>query len=506
MTPASETVPATEVENVSKTTGYQALDHDEFREYGSRMIHYVAQYASTIGERRVFPAVQPGYLNSMIPKEAPEDPESWEEIFRDVDRVIMPGVTHWHHPNFHAYFPTGMSYPSICADILSGGIGCVGFTWASSPACTELEVVIMDWLAKLLFLPEAFLSGGKGGGVIQGTASEATLIALLAARNRSVDRYRNEHPDATPFEAASKMVGYYSDQAHSSVERAGLISMMRLRPIQTDSSREMRGKALQAAIEEDVKNGLIPFFCTATLGTTSSCAFDNLKEIGPICEKYDIWLHIDAAYAGSAFICPEFRHYLDGSEYADSFVFNPHKWLLVNFDCSCMWFKNVEWLIKSFSVDPIYLQHKHQGKAPDFRHWHIPLGRRFRSLKLWFVLRRYGVRGLQEHIRNHVALAKYFEQLLQQDKRFEVVNNVTLGLVCFRLKNDNEKTRLFYQQIEKDGRIHVVPSEFSQPESIYFIRFAICYHSANRAHMESAFKVICEVADQLEVQTSNEVN
>ncbi|TGZ66563.1 hypothetical protein CRM22_005273 [Opisthorchis felineus] len=383
-----------------KTGIFKLLDHAEFRKHGCQMVNVVADYWENIGQRSVSSKVEPGYLAGLIPKEAPEDPEPWEKIMEDIERVIMPGVTHWQHPNFHAYFPTAASYPSMCADILANGFACMGFSWAANPACTELEVVMMDWLAKMLHLPEEFMSGGDGGGVIQGSCSEATLVALFGARNRSIEKYQKEHPGATVYEAASKLVGYYSDQAHSSVERAGLISMIHLRKLRTGVSREMCAMDLEEAIKEDIANGLLPFFCVATLGTTGCCAFDNLKEIGPVCERYDIWLHVDAAYAGAAFICPEFRPLLDGIEHAMSFVFNPHKWLLTHFDCTCIWYKNMDWIIKSFCVDPSYLKHTHQGCAPDFRHLHIPLGRRFRSLKLWFVMRRYGVYGLQKYIRN----------------------------------------------------------------------------------------------------------
>lgn len=315
-------------------------------------------------------------------------------------------MTHWHSPNFHAYFPTANSYPSILADILSGSLACIGFTWKSSPACTELEMIMMDWLAKMLSLPSYFLfsSKGKGGGVIHGTASEATLVALLAARNRILSS--NENIDPT------KLIAYCSEQAHSSVERATLLGGVKIRLIKPNSvSLSLESEEVVKAINQDKENGLIPFFFVATLGTTSTCAFDNLVEIGPIASENNLWLHIDAAYAGSAFVCPEFRDKMAGIEYADSFSMNPHKWLLVNFDCSAVWFKDASNVVDSFSVNPVYLQHEMQGKVPDYRHWQIPLGRRFRSLKMWFVFRTYGVKGLRQHIRKVKILyffLKYF--------------------------------------------------------------------------------------------------
>uniref|UniRef100_A0A8C1C3I7 Aromatic-L-amino-acid decarboxylase n=1 Tax=Cyprinus carpio carpio TaxID=630221 RepID=A0A8C1C3I7_CYPCA len=335
------------------------MDAAEFRRRGKEMVDYV------------YPDVEPGYLRSLIPEEAPLEAESYEDVVKDIERVIMPGVTHWHSPYFYAYFPTAHSFPAMLADMLCGAIGCIGFSWAASPACTELETVMLDWLGKMLKLPEDFLAGteGSGGGVIQGTASEATLIALLAARSKIIKLIQTDHPDRSETDIISKLVAYSSDQAHSSVERAGLIGGVRMKKIPTDSKFSVRGAALQKVLEEDRAAGLIPFFFCATLGTTPSCAFDCITELGPICNAEKIWMHIDAAYAGSAFICPEFRPLLNGIEFADSFNFNPHKWLLVNFDCSAMWVKKRSDIIGAFKIEPLYLKHDHQesGLVTDYR-------------------------------------------------------------------------------------------------------------------------------------------
>uniref|UniRef100_A0A8D8M6G3 Aromatic-L-amino-acid decarboxylase n=2 Tax=Cacopsylla melanoneura TaxID=428564 RepID=A0A8D8M6G3_9HEMI len=314
-------------------------DVNEFKDFAKAMVDYVAEYQENIRDRRVLPTVEPGYLRPLIPDTAPATPDTWQEVLADVERVIMPGVTHWHSPKFHAYFPTANSYPAIVADILSDSIACIGFTWIASPACTELEVVMMDWLGKMLDLPKEFLacSGGRGGGVIQGTASEATLVALLGAKAKTMKRVKEAHPDWRDADIVDKLVGYCSDQAHSSVERAGLLGGVTVKGLPADDSYKLRGDSLEAAIDEDIKNGLIPFYVVATLGTTNCCAFDNLEEIGQVCQKKDVWLHVDAAYAGSAFICPENRYLMKGVELADSFNFNPHKWMLVTFDCSAMW-------------------------------------------------------------------------------------------------------------------------------------------------------------------------
>ncbi|KAG7273712.1 hypothetical protein CRUP_003540 [Coryphaenoides rupestris] len=409
------------------------MDIAEFRRHGKEMVDYVADYMENIEERRVCPDVQPGYLRSMIPAEAPIEPESYEDVMRDVDRVVMPGITHWQSPHFHAYFPSSSSFPAMLGDILSGGIACVGFSWASSPACTELETVMMDWLGKLVNLPEDFLAGtnGEGGGVIQGTASEATLMALLAARCKVVRRVQETDAKRSEADIFSKLIAYTSEQAHSSVERAALIGGVAMRKVPTDDNFSVRGKTLEKMVAEDKAAGLIPFFFCATLGTTASCAFDKITELGPLCNAENIWMHIDAAYAGSSFICPEFRPLLNGVE------------------------KRAD-LIGAFNLDPVYLKHDNQ-ESGRLTHWGIPLGRRFRALKIWFVLRMYGLSGLQAYIRKHVELAKVFESLVREDKRFEICAEVVLGLVCFRLKGSDELNEALLKEITRVGKIHMVP-------------------------------------------------
>ncbi|XP_018569156.1 aromatic-L-amino-acid decarboxylase [Anoplophora glabripennis] len=472
------------------------MEAPQFKDFGKEMIDYVANYLENIRERRVVPTVEPGYLRPLIPDSAPQTPDKWEDVMSDIERVIMPGVTHWHSPRFHAYFPTGNSYPAIVADILSGAIACIGFSWIASPACTELEVVMMDWLGKMLDLPKEFLacSGGKGGGVIQGTASEATLVALLGAKARAIDRVKKEHPEMSDADIVAKLVAYTSSQSHSSVERAGLLGGVQMRSLQPDDTNRLSGEILENAIKEDLDAGLIPFYAVNTLGTTSSCTFDKLDEIGPVCNQYNVWLHVDAAYAGSAFICPEYRYLMKGIECADSFNFNPHKWLVVNFDCSAMWLKDPSWLVNAFNVDPLYLRHAQQGSAPDYRHWQIPLGRRFRALKLWFVLRLYGVENLQAHIRRQIGLAHYFESLVRSDDRFEITEEVLMGLVCFRLKDTNEANEAFLKRLNGRGVIHLVPSKI---RDTYFLRLAICSKVTEESDIDISWKEIKETADEV---------
>ncbi|CAH2283375.1 aromatic-L-amino-acid decarboxylase [Pelobates cultripes] len=433
------------------------MDSSEFRKRGKDMVDYIADYLEQIESRQVFPDVEPGYLRPLIPDAAPEEGETFQAIMQDVERVIMPGVTHWHNPYFFAYFPTANSFPAMLADMLSGAVGCIGFSWAASPACTELETVMLDWLGKMIGLPEHFLAGskGEGGGVIQGTASEATLMALLAARTKVTRALQLENPELTEAEIISRMVAYSSDQAHSSVERAGLISGVKMKKIPSDENYAAQGQALKTALEEDKANGLIPVFLCATLGTTASCAFDNLMELGPMCNAENIWLHIDAAYAGSAFICPEFRYLMKGVEPSADQVpssdsLSP-EWPDEDLICVLMWkqVKKRSDLIGAFKMDPVYLQYDQQesGLITDYRHWQIPLGRRFRSLKLWFVFRMYGIKGLQEHIRKHVSLAHEFMDYVKQDNRFEICAPVILGLVCFRLKGSNELNKALLHKI-----------------------------------------------------------
>ncbi|KAH8400754.1 hypothetical protein KR009_000784, partial [Drosophila setifemur] len=440
---------------------------------GKEMVDYIADYLENIRERRVFPDVSPGYMRQMLPESAPIDGEPWPKIFSDVERIVMPGVTHWQSPHMHAYFPALNSMPSLLGDMLADAINCLGFTWASSPACTELEIIVMNWLGKMIGLPDEFLhlsSSSKGGGVLQTTASEATLVCLLAGRTRAIQRFHEQHPGYQDAEINARLVAYCSDQAHSSVEKTALIGLVRMRYIEADEDLAMRGKLLREAIEDDIKQGLVPFWVCATLGTTGSCSFDNLEEIGMVCEEYHLWLHVDAAYAGSAFICPEFRTWLRGIERADSLAFNPSKWLMIHFDATAMWVRDSTAVHRTFNVEPLYLQHENSGVAVDFMHWQIPLSRRFRALKVWFVLRSFGIKGLQRHIREGVRLAQKFEALVLADHRFELPAKRHLGLVVFRIRGDNEITEKLLKRLNHRGNLHCIPSSL---KGQYVIRFTI---------------------------------
>ncbi|XP_019865995.2 histidine decarboxylase isoform X2 [Aethina tumida] len=469
------------------------MDAKEFRVIGKEVVDYIVDYLENIRDRRVFPDKKPGFIRDQIPDSAPVEGESWSEIFSDVESIIMPGVTHWQSPHMHAYFPALNSYPSMLGEMITNAINCIGFTWASSPACTELEMMVMNWLGKMIGLPDEFLhrKGGSGGGVIQTTASESTLISLLAGRYMAMKMYQELYPDITKHEINGKLVAYCSDQAHSSVEKAALIGLVTLRYIESDENLSMTGSKLLQAIKEDRENGLIPFWVCATLGTTGSCAFDKLHEVTEICYNELVWCHVDAAYAGSAFICPEYRDWLRGIEKASSIAFNPSKWLMVHFDCTAMWVKNSGALHGAFNVNPLYLTHEYSGLAIDYMHWQIPLSKRFRALKLWFVIRNYGIKGLQRHIRQSVYLAERFESLVRVDNRFEIPAKRHLGLVVFRLVGDNVITETLWKRLNSRGRIHCVPASL---KGKYVIRFTVTSPRTTMDDIITDWKEIATVA------------
>ncbi|NXO61518.1 DCHS decarboxylase, partial [Phainopepla nitens] len=466
---------------------------------GKEMVDYICQYLSNVRERRVTPDVQPGYMRAQLPDSAPMDPDSWDNIFGDIEKIIMPGVVHWQSPHMHAYFPALTSWPSLLGDMLADAINCLGFTWASSPACTELEMNVMDWLAKMLGLPAKFLHhhpDSVGGGVLQSTVSESTLVALLAARKNKILEMKVSEPDTDESSLNSRLIAYASDQAHSSVEKAGLISLVKIKFLPVDENFSLRGETLKKAIAEDRKKGLVPVFVCATLGTTGVCAFDNLSELGPVCkcDAEGLWLHIDAAYAGTAFVCPEFRLFLDGIEYADSFTFNPSKWMMVHFDCTGFWVKDKYKLHQTFSVNPVYLRHANSGAAIDFMHWQIPLSRRFRSLKLWFVLRSFGVKKLQAHVRQGTETAKFFESLVKSDPLFEIPAKRHLGLVVFRLKGPNWLTEKLLKELSSSGRLFLIPATIHDK---FIIRFTVTSQFTTREDILQDWSIIQHTAAQV---------
>lgn len=405
----------------------------------------VTKYYDTLEERAVLPSVAPGYLRPLLPPSAPEEGEAWETIQADIDRLIMPGLTHWQSPKFMAFFPCNSSYPAMLGDLYSGAYNAAAFNWICSPAITELETVMMDWVAKLLALPTDFLSDGEGGGIIQGTASEVVLTAVVAARERLVRRRLGHLPAGEErmdraADLRGKLVVLGSEHAHSSTQKAAMIAGTRFRtvPAPKEARFSVTAASLRKTIEECRGQGHEPFYFTITLGSTGTCAVDDLEGIADLAKEYpDLWIHVDAAYAGSALVCPEYQHLCPPMAAFDSFNVNLHKWLLVNFDCSAFYIKRRKDLVDTYSITPTYLRNPHsdQGLVTDYRDWQIPLGRRFRSLKVWFVLRSYGGNGLRALIRNHVQLGEYFAALLRsRPDLFSITTEPAFGLVTFQIK------------------------------------------------------------------------
>ena len=472
---------------------------EEFRRHGHAMVDWIADYHKRIESFPVLSSVEPGQLRVSLPARPPEKGEDFTAIFSDVEKLILPGITHWQSPNFFAYFCTGASAPSVLGDLLSSGLGVQGMLWATSPACTELETHVLDWLVAMLDLPQKFLSTSTGGGVIQDTASSASLCALLAARERATNFASNQQG------CDGKLIAYTSSQAHSSIEKAVQIAGIgakNLRLIGVGESFAMRPDELAKQIEADRRSGLIPCFVCATIGTTSSNAMDPISEIGRICREQNVWLHVDAAMSGTAAICPEFRNTHAGMELADSYCFNPHKWMFTNTDCSCFYVADRKALIQSLSVVPEYLRNKASdaGTVIDYRDWQIPLGRRFRSLKLWFVIRQYGVEGLQYHIREHVKLAQQFAQWVRDDERFELAAPVPLNLICFRHKRGDEANQKIMDRLNRSGDLYLTHTKLQNKITL---RLCIGQEDTQTRHVEKAWKRIQEEAAKLEAPVSS---
>jgi aromatic-L-amino-acid decarboxylase len=466
------------------------MSPEDFRRHGHEVIDWIADYYSRIESFPVLSQVKPGQIRESLPSRAPANGEPFRDLLKDVDRLILPGVTHWQSPNFFAFFPGNASGPGILGDLLSSGLGVQGMLWATSPACTELETRVLDWLVPALGLPDKFLSTSNGGGVIQDTASSATLCAVLAARERATNFDSNRQG------CRGNLVAYTSAQAHSSIEKAVKIAGLgreNLRLIEVDKRFAMRPEALAQAIEKDRASGLMPFFVCATVGTTSSNAIDPVPQIGEICHREKIWLHVDAAMSGTAALCPEFRYLHKGLEFADSYCFNPHKWMFTNFDCDCFYVADRKALIQTLSVLPEYLRNKatESGAVIDYRDWQIPLGRRFRSLKLWFVLRYYGIEGLQFHIREHVRLAQQFAEWVRGHERFEIAAPAPLNLVCFRLKSGDETNQRLMDSLNNSGELYLTHTRLDDKLTL---RLCVGQTNTTERHVEKAWKVIQETA------------
>jgi aromatic-L-amino-acid/L-tryptophan decarboxylase len=469
------------------------MDPEEFRKQGHAAVDWIADYYKRVESFPVLAQVAPGEIRKSLPSAAPQHGEPFERILADMDRVILPGITHWQSPNFYAFFPGNSSGPGILGELLSAGLGVQGMLWATSPACTELETLVLDWLVPALGLPEKFLSTNSGGGVIQDTASSATLCAVLAARERATNFVSNRTG------CTGRLVAYTSAQAHSSVEKAVKIAGLgqeNLRLIAVDDKFALDPQALAQAVREDSAAGLVPFFACATVGTTSSNAIDPVPAIGAICREHNLWLHVDAAMSGTAALCPEFRYIHAGLEFADSYCFNPHKWMFTNFDCDCFYVAERKVLIQTLNVLPEYLRNQasESGAVIDYRDWQVPLGRRFRSLKLWCVLRYYGIEGLQFQLREHVQLAQEFAKWVEGDSRFVLAAPVPLNLVCFRLKSGDERNQRLMDALNRSGDLYLTHTRLSDKLTL---RMSIGQTNTKRRHVEKAWRRIQEEVDRI---------
>lgn len=471
------------------------MSPDEFRRHGHSVIDWIADYYERIESFPVLSQVAPGEVRAGLAPHPPEQGEPFEEVLRDLDSTILPGITHWQHPSFFAYFPANASGPAILGDLLASGLGVQGMLWATSPAATELETHVLDWLAELLDLPDRFRSSdssdGLGGGVIQHSASDAVLVALLAALHR-VTAGVTEREGV----AAGRYAVYASEQTHSSVEKACRIAGLgsaALRKLEIDpATLAARPSALRRLIERDVADGVTPVLVVASIGTTGTGAIDPVREFGEIAAEHGAWLHVDGAWAGVAAVAPEFRWIAEGLELADSYATNPHKWLLTNFDCDAFWVADRAALIGALSILPEYLRNaaSESGAVIDYRDWHVPLGRRFRALKLWAVIRWYGAEGLRAHIRNCVGLAQELAEWIAADERFELVAPHHLALVTFRLREADEDTLALMQRVNASGELYLTHTVVDGRPAL---RMAIGSPLTERRHVEAAWAALSRV-------------
>ncbi|CAL4916555.1 unnamed protein product [Urochloa decumbens] len=484
------------------------LDPVAFSGDSHAVVDFLAEYYRDVDKFPVRAAdMEPGRLRKLLPEAAPEHGEPLEDVLEDVRRDILPGLTHWQSPSFFAYFPMNASAAGFAGEMLSVGLNVVPFLWAASPAAAELETVVVDWMGRLLGLPSRLLFSGGGGGVLQGSTCEAVVCTLTAARDRALARLGHE--------AILKLVVYASDQTHATFQKGARIvgippSNFRVIPTSAASGYGLPAGAVREAVERDAAAGLVPLYLCATVGTTGLGAVDPVRELGEVARRHGMWLHVDAAYAGSAAVCPEFREYLqDGAELADSVSMNPHKWFLTNNDCCCLWVASPAVLTSALSTDPEYLKNVgttttgNKPAAIDYKDWQISLSRRFRAIKLWIVLRRYGAAGLRAHIRRHVTAAKWFERAVAADQRFEVAVPRKFSLVCFRLRpsrlaaddamNDavnrellaavNESGRAFMTHFVVDGK--------------FVIRLAIGGAMTEMQHVMDAWDLLQGKADEV---------
>lgn len=473
------------------------MDSNEFRRQAHAVVDWMADYIESIEERPVKARIEPGGIADRLPETGPREGEDMDTILDDFRQIVLPGMTHWQHPMFMAYFPANSSHPSVLAEMLTAALGAQCMSWETSPAAAELEGRVMEWLREWLGLPVDF------EGVIQDTASTATLCALLSARERATGFAVNERGFAGQGER--RFAIYCSTEAHSSIEKdvkiAGFGSAA-LRKIPVDDEFAMRPDALVERIEADRAEGVLPLCVIAALGTTSSTAIDPIDAIGEICAERGIWLHVDAAYAGTALLLPEFRWMLGTAEHVDSFVVNPHKWMATNFDCTAYYVRDVESLVRTFEMQPEYLKTRADSHVRNYRDWGIQLGRRFRALKLWFVMRSFGLEGLQAMLRRHIEYGQWLAGTIDADRHFERLAPAPINCVCFRWlppgENDEmrieEANRALLAEIQDEGRLYLTHTRLG---GRYSLRIVPGQTRVERRHVEGAWTIIEETVRRL---------
>jgi aromatic-L-amino-acid decarboxylase len=468
---------------------------DQFRRHAHELVDWMADYLRDVGTLPITPAVAPGDIRREVPTAPPLDGEPFDALFDDFRRVIVPGMTHWNHPGWFAYFPCNNSPASILGEMLTATMGVQGMSWVTSPAATELEQVVMDWLRQMMDLPAGWV------GVIQDTASTATLVALLTARERATEGATGRLGLAG---AGAPLTVYASREAHSSIDKAVKLAgygLEHLRSIETDDTFALRPEALARALEADRAAGLRPACVVASVGTTSSTAIDPLVPIAELCRRHGVWLHVDAAYAGAAAIVPELRPMFHGMEQADSIVFNPHKWLLTNFDCTAYFVRDPSALLATFQAMPEYLRTAYDADVVNYRDWGIQLGRRFRALKLWFVIRSYGVEGLRTIIRRHVALARELAGRVEAEPAFELMAPVPFGLVCFRYRRpgatDAELDELNQRLLSRVNASRRVFLTHTRLAGRFVIRLVVGQRATGREQVDEAWRLIRSAAEEL---------
>jgi len=461
------------------------MTSDEFKQWGYRFVDWAADYLAHPERYAVLSQVKPGDIRRQLPPNPPESPESFDVILRDLDRIIVPGLTHWNHPAFLAYFPITGSEPGIFGEMLTATFNVNGMLWRTAPAATELEEHVLDWLRQMLGLPESFT------GMICDTASMSTFHALAAAREAVGDTFGRSVRDNGICGPDSPMLRIYaSEQAHSSIEKSAMslgIGRCGLAKIGTDSEFRMDVRALESAIEKDRRAGILPFAVIATVGTTSTTSVDPVDPIADVCARNNLWLHVDAAYAGSAAIIPELKYVLNGCERADSFVTNPHKWLLTPMDLSALYCRRPDMLKRAFSLTPEYLRTAEGDSVTNTMDYTLQLGRRFRALKLWMIVRHYGVDGLRSVIRQHIRLAKLFVEMMERDSRFEIAAPVLFSTVCFRLKAGDVQTQAMIDRVNKSGKILISHTTLNDKLTA---RLSIGNARTSEEHIHSAWEMI----------------